>query len=142
MKLLTDEKVLLSSDDRLILTNFRVVKNDKIFGKAYHNEIFLENISSVESQYKSYFFLLILALASLIAGMIYEQPAGGIIIAAVLGAVWWSTRKHLIRIKPNGGASLDILVGRMTAKDIDNFLFNLQDAVSKRKDYLYSKEKI
>jgi len=133
MNLLENEnEIITSNGKRIILTNQRIVQNDELAGKSYSISIFLENISSIENQYKSSPVYLIIAAIAFIGGIGYGSPMIGVIAGLVLVALWWFSRKHLITIKSDGGSSLNILAEKMKKKDVENFVFNIVKAKSER----------
>jgi len=133
MNLLENENEIISlNGKRIILTNYRIIQNDQLAGKSYSISIFLENISSIENQYKSSPVYLIIAGVAFIGGIGYESLMVGVIAGLIFVALWWFSRKHLITIKSNGGSSLNILAEKMKKKDIENFVFNIVKAKSER----------
>jgi len=145
MKLLTNEKILVSSNaDKIVLTDHRIQMTDKSLGQAFTISIFLENISSIEIKYKSNIALLILAGLAIIGGGILAQQQGpnnlfisGAIVGIVLIALWWFTRKHIISITPNGGSSLDFIVQGMREEQINEFVHNVSQAKLNRMNALH-----
>ena len=145
MKLLTNEKTLVSSNgNKIILTDHRIQMTDKALGQAFTISIFLENISSIEIKYKSNIMLLILGgLAIIGGGILGLQPRpnnlfmSGVIVGIILIAIWWFTRKHIISITPNGGASLDFMVQGMKEEQINDFVHNVSQAKLTRMNALH-----
>lgn len=66
MKLLPNENKLLTlNEDKIILTNLRIQMTDSVWGQSFSISIFLEDISSIESKYKSNIVQLIIKNQSL-----------------------------------------------------------------------------
>ena len=138
MKYLQGEKELITtSNNHLILTNYRIIKSEQVWGKSYRIDIFLENISSVESQFKSYPILLLLAVLGIIGGIFSENIEVGIALGVFFVLIWWFSRKHLITIMPDGGNPLNILAERMTQEKINELMFFIQQAKFLRTQELY-----
>jgi len=138
-KLLNDEKKLFTSGDQLMLTNYRIVKTDEVMGENYRIDIFLENISSIESLYKSYLILLVLAVILLIGGSYFGSTIGGFVLGIVFALLWWFTRKRLIIVKPNGGKPLKIFIKHMSKEEVNDIIFNIEEAKLNRVNRLCSK---
>jgi hypothetical protein len=135
MKLLTNEHILVSSDkEKVILTNQRIQLNNRSWGQAYSINIFLEDISSVETKYRSYLILVLLGLISVAGGVYLAEIEGSesLYVGFALGGffllVWWLTRTNVISITPNGGSSLNFVVKGMSDDKITDFVFNVSQA--------------
>jgi hypothetical protein len=135
MKLLTNEHILVSSDkEKVILTNQRIQLNNRSWGQAYSINIFLEDISSVETKYRSYLILVLLGLISVAGGVYLAEIEGSesLYVGFALGGffllVWWLTRTNVISITPNGGSSLNFVVKGMSDDKIADFVFNVSQA--------------
>jgi len=133
MKLLpNEEKVLTSNEDKIILTNYRIQMTDSEWGQSFNISIFLEDISSIEVKYKSYIFLLILAVICVLGGFYLASQhggssslIGGLVLGGIFFAIWWFTRKHVISISSDGGSSLSFLVTGMNDEIISDFIYKL-----------------
>ena len=97
----------------------------------------MEDISSIENQYKSNKLYLISAIAALLFGMYFNEITYGFLSAMVFLVLWWFSRKHTITIKPDGGNEINIVAKRMNKKDIDEFIFNIVKAKSERINKIY-----
>jgi hypothetical protein len=140
MKLLQNEQELMSSvGKKVILTNYRISQKDELTGKSYSISIFLEDISSIENQYKSSPVFLIIAAIALLGGFATGGSIMllGLVASLILVAMWWFSRKHIITIKPNGGSSLNILVEKIKKSEVENFVYNIVKAKSERINEIY-----
>ncbi len=144
MELLTNEQKIMSSDDNsVVLTNYRVYMREKRTGRSSMISVFLEKISSIETQYKGETFMLVLAAIVLIGGLILSaqmngSPLPAFIIGALFVLFWWLTRKHTIVIASDGGGSLKFDVKRMKTDAIERFLTKVQDAKLSRMNELHN----
>ncbi|UEG50680.1 hypothetical protein LK994_04235 [Ferruginibacter lapsinanis] len=138
MLLLPNERqIVTANDDKIILTNQLIQLNDKSSGNSYQITMFLENISSFEKRYISYPFLLILSvLAILFGAATYINGAGGdreespfiIVGGIILLIIWFFTKKHIIKIKSDGGSSLDFVISKMSDELVEDFLYKVSVA--------------
>lgn len=135
MKLLPNEVELLkSNDDAIILTNFRIQMTDKIWGQAFSIIIFLQDISSIETKFKSNILFLVLGAITAIGGFSIGEEAemAGLLLGGIFVAIWWFTRKHIVSISSNGGASLNFMVQGMSSEKINDFIHNVSLAKQNR----------
>lgn len=144
MKLLQNEEQLLTSNgDKIILTNHRIQLTDSVWGQSFSISIFLEDISSIETKYKSNILLLILGAICVLGGFYIagngggQAMVGGIVIGGIFFAIWWFTRKHIISISSNGGASLNFIVQGMGEDIINNFVYRVSLAKQTRVNQLH-----
>jgi len=145
MKLLpNEEQLFISKNKKMILTNHRVQLVEREWGQSSSITIFLEDISSIETKFKSDIWLLILA-PLLVLGGFY---VGGFVvddIATVAGgilgllsiATWWSTRKRLISISSDGGAQLNFAPHGMDTDKINELVQAVLIAKKARVDQLH-----
>lgn len=126
--------------DSLMLTDHRIQINryDGYIG------IFLENIASVETKYKHYPVLLVLAVVAFIgSGTLLPRSAEGAQMAiglglpAILVAAWWFSRTHIVSICSQGGATLDFVVERVGKSQINEFIYKLWHAKQARTNQLH-----
>ena len=143
MKLLPNEVILLSSnEDKVILSNHRIEMTETKMGKSYNISIFLEDISSMEVKFNSYIILLIIGIIIVLAGIVLtKQTDGASVIAGVLlGGVliwlWWSSRKHIIKIASKGGSVLNFMTEGMSSDKINDFIYEVSMAKLKRLNQL------
>jgi len=148
MKLLKNEEILSSTNaDNVILTNYRVYQSAKEWGKSFRLSIFLEDISSIETRYHSDIYLIIIgAIIALLGFTQYGNDHGGVnlipLIGLVIGgiflAIWWASRKNIIKISSNGGSSLSFQVENMSDEAIEDFTLKVLNAKLKRKEQIYA----
>ena len=143
MNLLTNEETLITSKgNNIILTNRRIYMKQSQWGSAYSISIFLEDISSLETKYNSNIIFILLAVISVLAGVYLAKENGqalvaGLIFGALFLALWFYTRKHIISISSDGGASLNFKVEGMADDKIDAFIASVSDAKLKRTEELH-----
>lgn len=131
MKIIPNEDIIQSSNDnKVVLTTQRVYMTDTVWGNSYNISIFLEDISSIESKYTSRVILIALAMLVLILGYVASDRGSGVlvgslIIAAAFVLAWFMSKKHVISISSDGGASLNFIVTGMSAENINDFIYNV-----------------
>lgn len=143
IKPLTNEEIISTSlDDDFVLTNFRVQIGKDGWGSSSYMCIFLENISSIETRYKSNPYLLWLALLSVpVTGYIIrnfsqiperEQFLPLFIPAAIILFIWFVTRKNTIRISSNGGSALELVTSDISKDKVYDSINAINEAKRKR----------
>jgi hypothetical protein len=145
MELLPNEERLISSNnDKVVLTTHRIQMSDSDAGNSYSIVIFLEDISSIETKYKSSITFMIIGCLAIIGGLFASsrtENTDAIVMGAIVGIIffilWWFSRKHVISISPNGGKSLTFRAKRMKKGQVQHFLDKLQLAKWKRVNELY-----
>jgi len=152
MKLLPNElELVTSNENKIILTNHRIQMTDSVWGQSFFISIFLEDISSIETKYKSNLLFLILAVLFVLGGIFAAVNGGGggqgsggggtfiagLIIGGIFFALWWFTRKHVISIGSNGGASLNFMVQGMGNEKINDFVHKVSLAKQTRVNQLF-----
>lgn len=146
MNLLTNEhEIRVSNGNRVVLTNMRLHMSDKDWGYSYSNTIFLEDIGSIETKYKSNVILLVLAAAALLAGIgasanSYDSSSGStlfFVTAIFLFLIYWFSRRHIVSITPNGGKAINFVVSKLGSKQTEDFIDDLQAAKLQRLNEIY-----
>jgi hypothetical protein len=144
MKLLPNEvKILSSNSEKVILTDHRVQLTDIVAGGSFTISIFLEDISSIETRYKSNIWLLILGGISVLGGLLIPGRYGGnhlgpgLVVGLIFFVIWWFTRKHIVAISSNGGSALNFIAEGMSAETINDFVYNVSVAKQKRVNALH-----
>ncbi len=135
MKLLpNEEKIMNFNNDVITLTNLRVNLTDIKWGQTYSNNIFLENISSVETKFTSSPLLIIFSLISIIVSILLKEDflLFGIILSVVLLFAWLVTRKFVLLVSSNGGSSIAFQVHNIDDEEIANFIYEIFLAKQKR----------
>jgi len=139
----TEETLVTSNEDKVVLTTHRIKMTDKEWGSSYSIFIFLEDISSIEVRYRSNVVFLILGCLGILSGIFISQTYSGsninvgLIAGIVFLILWCISRKHVISISPNGGKTLNFEIGNMAGADVDHFIDNLQTAKLKRVNNLH-----
>jgi len=140
MKLLpTEEKILVSNEDKLILTDHRIYMKDSILGQSFQITIFLEDISSLEVKYRSRILYLIFFILGIISGITVgimqegiELTAGLIGLGILSLILWWYSRTHLIVISSDGGSPMIFRLKGMKDQTINEFIYEVSLAKQKR----------
>ena len=138
MKLLPNEEVILTlSNEQLTLTNQRIHMNYAELGQAMTISIFLEKISSIETKYKSYLFLLIIAAIVFLGGIAGNEMTGAVVGGGIFFAIWWFTRKHVVTITSDGGSSLNYMIQGISTDNIHDFVHQVSAAKQNRTHQLF-----
>lgn len=135
MKLLpNEEKILNFKNDTITLTNLRINFTEPKMGQTYSSSIFLENISSVETKFTNSPTLIILSVIILTVSLLMKEDYAlyGSILSGVLFIAWMITRKFLLFVSSNGGASISFQIHNVDDEQIDNFIYELSLAKQKR----------
>jgi len=141
MKLFENEKIISSTDDNIvILTTHRVrCTNSYQWGQQSTTSIMLEKVSSIQATYISYPLLLVIAGISLVIaiGMGSQRSSQGqlsipIIIAVVLGIIYYFTRKHVCVIASDGGAKIVFETEGVRKDRLLEFMDNVEKIKSSR----------
>jgi hypothetical protein len=150
MKLLENEEKLISSnEDKIVLTDHRVLMEDRSLGQSYSISIFLEDISSIEVKYKSNILFIGMGILSIISGIYLSggRTESNFIVAGFLGgafffALWWLFRKHVISISSNGGGRMNFEIKGMSKEKVSEFAHKVSLAKQLRLSRLYRIETI
>ena len=131
-----EEELIISNEDKIILTNQRIHMSDKVYGRRYQITIFLEDISSIENHYRGDIAYLIPGLICLFIALINVVNlvllVGDIILGLIFLVLWLNSRRRQITISSKGGKSMRIEVEGMSKDHVDDFLFELQRAKLER----------
>lgn len=147
MNLLQNEiKIGATKDEKIMLTNSRIIQEELKFGSNYHLSIHLEDISSIEMHYKANTKLLIAGIIITLYGLYsiltnpYNKTQGMVItlIGIILLLIWWFTRRFTVSIRSNGGTGLDCYFEATSTNTIDEFLNLLEQAKLDRVNKLHS----
>lgn len=132
--LLTNEKILLESDDKsLVLTSHRIRHSVSEIGKGYFVSIMLEKISSIEYQSKSWISALLFGIIAIVAGITLERadPAF-IIVGTVVGisciTLYFATKRQVVTISSDGGAKINTNIKGMKHEDVLAFINKIEHA--------------
>lgn len=143
MELFSSEEFLFrSNDEQLLLTTQRVSVRTKEWGQAYNNTIFLEDISSVETRFSSLLSMLVIGIVLIAGGLFWGQSSNGAIFngACIFGViallVYFLSRRHVVRITPDGGHAIEYEIGSMPQTSVDEFIHKLQLAKAVRRQAL------
>lgn len=138
-----EQQIDFPFSQNIILTDKRLHYEDKVWGKTYSCTLFHEHISSIEKKYTSYPLLLILSLiitlfgiAIVISNGIEVNPEPLVYLIIIFGflvlLIWWLTKKRSIKITSFSGVAINVLVNRKSVSEIDQMLFEIQNAINKR----------
>jgi hypothetical protein len=130
-----EEPIVTSNGSKIVLTNYRILMNDKSWGSAYMISIFLEDVSSIQTKYSSYIVLIILALLSFGFGGVLiaeelEQAAGlgAIAFGVMFILLYFFTRRHM----SNGGVATNFSISGMKNEAVEKFINDVSEAKLKR----------
>ncbi len=146
MQLQPNEQVIITSDDKkVILSNYRLCSTFKEWGHSSVIFINLEDISSIQSVYKSVvLFLLLAGICGLGGAFVFftmhdMEPQGlaAIGIGLFFLILWFATRKRIISIHPDGGKPLEFEANSMKEAQVLDFLEQVQLAKTNRINTLY-----
>lgn len=145
--LANEEQILMSDENKVVLTTHRIQQTTKEWGSFYSLAFFLEDISSVELRAQNVPVLLILGGLAVIAGFYVGFQTGSrnqdafifIVIGLALFGAWLLTKQRQIKITSSSGKSMGIDARRLTQQKSEEFIDKLQHAKSKRVDYLFKK---
>lgn len=142
MKLISNEfEILKTTNSKVILTNKRIFLNKNFNDYSKTISIFLENISSIETSYKSNLTLKIISgiflLSTIYFGLTnYENnnnPTNlSLILAIVFYLLFWFSRQNVIIISSNGGGILSFLTRGMNPKEIEDFIHKVNETKNYR----------
>lgn len=139
LMLTNEEKLVTSNQDKVVLTNQRVFMRESQWGQSYAISIFLEDISSVETKYKSNIFFIVVAVISIVVGVVLgAKQRVGLIVGGIFLLLWWFSRKHIISISSDGGSTMNFLVEGMRDEKIEGFIQSVSEAKLKRVNELSS----
>lgn len=145
--LANEEQILISDENKVVLTTHRIQQTTKEWGSFYSLAFFLEDISSVELRAQNIPVLLILGGLAVIAGLYVGVQCGSrnqdafifIVIGLALFGAWLLTKQRQIKITSSSGKSMGIDARRLTQQKSEEFIDKLQQAKSTRVDYLNKK---
>ncbi len=123
--LLPGERIVMSSDKEiLILTNKRVRYDSTAFGTSEFVSITLQSVASCALITRSFPILLVIAALAFLGGLYQGGDNRTVLIgAAVLCAIIYAaTRRAIVSIASNGGASIDAPARSMGRASIIEFL--------------------
>jgi hypothetical protein len=146
MKLQANENIILNSDDnKVVVTNLRIRMQEKEWGRFYTINIYLEDISSIQTNYKSYVILLILACLAFIGGisevMNLRADEHSNMLAFIIGTIlllaWFFTKTRIVSFYPDGGKPLVFSANKMDEVRVQDFIEKVQVAKTERIKELY-----
>lgn len=140
MELFASEEFLVrSNNDRLVLTTHRLHLSSKEWGQAYSNTLFLEDISSVEIRYSSFVLGLMIGGFLILGGLMWAQQGSvppfnaATIAGGVFVLFYFLSRRHLVSITPNGGKPINFEIGSMSNEEVNDFIHKVQLAKERRR---------
>lgn len=144
MMLLPNEQIIKqSSNNEFTLTNLRIRQHYSEWNRFYTADLFLENISSIESSYKGWTLLLIIGALAAASGILMAisveeiYPLVAFLVGIILIGLWYSTRKVYVIIASNGGASLRFPMDK-NRQIHSEMVFNVEMAKINRIKQLYN----
>ena len=134
-----EEQLLVSNNSKVVVTNYRVSLSERYLEGGFFISIFLEDISSIETKYKSNVLWVIPALLCFLFGLynmdqMYTNGREylGFILGALFLFFWWASKKHLVRIGSKGGSPLEFVVEHMPEDQVQGFTEVVMNAKLKR----------
>lgn len=145
MKLLPNEKKLITSNkDKVILTDHRIQMTENEWGQSYRISIFLEDVVSIETKYKSYIGLVIFGILIILVSIFFagqfrapELIIGGLALGIILFITWFFSRQHIISIMSGGGSTLNFVIQGMNEDAISDFVYRVSLAKQERLKLLH-----
>jgi hypothetical protein len=145
-QLMQNENILTESDNgQITLTTHRLRYDNSVFSKAKIVSIMLENISSIEVDYKSWFLMLILAIIGGAMGVAMSvmganeqasdlQTAGFIILvfAVIFLLIYLFSRRHVVSVASKGGAKIVFFTKRIGRGSVIEFIDKIEKAQNER----------
>ena len=142
MELMPQEETLIISDgEKIIVTNHRIVSNIKEFGKKLQTNIFLEDIASIEINFKCKPWLKILGILCVVICIPCLNPSfnipqevipASLLTSIVLLFIYYVTCKHVLKISSKGGAYILFEVDKMNNENVNDFVTKLCTAKQNR----------
>jgi hypothetical protein len=136
-----EERLVFSNQDQIVLTNQRIRLTNKEWGRSYQITIFLENISSIESLYKSNPLFAVLAGVGFLFGVMQlgqgQNDNGALIFGSFAAAIiflilWLNSQRQVVIISSDGGSKLNFRTAGMAATQVQDFIDKVQAAQAKR----------
>lgn len=145
-QLMSGESILTQSDNgHITLTTHRLRYNNEAFSKAKIISIMLENISSIEVDYKSWFLMLVLGVFVGIAGVgmsivganeeapdLQKDGLGLFVVAAFCIVIYLFSRRHVISIASKGGARISFYTKKIGRGSVIEFIDKIEKAQNER----------
>jgi hypothetical protein len=146
-QLLPGEHVITHSPDgQATLTSHRIRFRDSVTGRVRITSIMLDNLASVDVNYRSLVIMLYLAILffcvsmiSIISGYnnndtgVKEISLGSFGISLLCVLLYWISRRHTISLASKGGASIHIRVRGADEVDIVDFVDKVEEMVELRR---------
>ncbi len=145
MQLLPNEQKLITSNkDKVVLTDHRIQMTENEWGQSYRISIFLEDIASIETKYKSYIGLVIFGILIILVSIFFagqfrvpEIIFVGLFTGIVFFITWFFSRQHIISIMSGGGSTLNFVVQGMNEEAINDFVYRVSLAKQERLKLLH-----
>jgi hypothetical protein len=140
MKLMADEKILLSSnDDELVLTNIRVRLESESFGHARIVSIMLEELASCAITRISHPVFLVIAVICFLGGALIAANGrgndnaliAGIVLAVVFVLIYLVNRQQVLALA-SAGATINVNTQGMKLDDVRAFIDRAEAAKNAR----------
>ena len=138
-----EEKLIISNDEKVILTTHRIRMADSYWYNSFSIVIFLEDISSIETKHRGNILILIFSCLEILSGFYFSWQKYGysplnfnFIGGIFLLLFWWFSRKHIVSISTRGDRALNFQVDQMSKAQIENFIYTVQ--LRKRKGQINS----
>lgn len=141
------EEIITQSDENtIVLTNIRIRYSDIEYSRASIVSIMLEKVSSIEAYFSSNLYLLMFGVLGTLFGVITmynhtnnEYSVLALIVGLILIAAYFSSRKYLIVISPDGGSQIRFHAKGMKKETVFDFINKVERAADTRRRNLNSK---
>jgi hypothetical protein len=137
--LFEDEHILTESNTtEIVLTSHRLRQTISSWGKVNITSIMLEKISSIEVRYESSFILIPMGIVAIGYGVMNShEPDSSIAAACFIGGllilmIYLATRKHIISIRSDGGATMKFHTKGMKSEVVIDFINKVERAKNER----------
>jgi hypothetical protein len=139
MNYFTDEKMLIESDNNVLVLTTHRVRYDAIgkgSGWADRTElvsIMLEELSSCAITRTSYPLLLLLALAGLVLAILVEGGSiVGIALAVLFAGGFFLSQRQVLLLTSSGGGKIQINTANMSLQAVREFVDEIESAKNQR----------
>ena len=124
MKSLENEVLITESGNKQIrLTSHRLRYHEGTSKNSNYTSIMLDKLSSIELKYHSNIWLLIIGILTL-----------PILVGVVLIILFFTTKRHVVSITPDGGNAIVFETKGMKRDFLDEFIQNVESASIKLKN--------
>lgn len=145
LSLFSNEEIITrSGGDEITLTNYRINYSYKEWGASVYTTIFLEDISSLHTSFKSNFAFLLLSIFTAIVAFFLFQNSDGystsssmapfacVVLAIIFLFLWFRSKRRTIEIYSNGGKPIILYINSWSYEQAITFLEAVQLSKAQR----------